>query len=43
MISFISESLLNEQNKELLQTKEIILTTDELEKLHKILARKTTK
>jgi len=34
MISFILKILLNEQNKELLKTKELILTTDELKELH---------
>jgi len=43
MTSFISENLLNEQNKESLQTKEIILTTDELKELHEILIKKEKK
>ena len=43
MINFLSELLWNEQNKELLQTKEIILTTDELKELHKILTNKETR
>ena len=43
MKNFLSELLLNEQNKELLKTKEIILTTDELKELHKILIKKETK